>query len=420
MRANGGIKMRLPKHNFLFTLALTAGFFLLTNSARAEDWPNYRGPNHDGFTTETDWQSNWPAGGPKILWRKSIGTGFSSIVVNNGRVYTMGNSGKKGDKRTDHNDTVFCFDAQSGKEIWAYSYPCPLEPKYYDGGTLSTPTADGNAVYTLSKMGDLFCLDAATGKIIWQKQVNKDLGMELPTWHFSSSPLVINDMVIFNLGTAGLALNKKTGDIIWQNGKGKCGYATPVPFTLEGNNCLAIFGEDSLIGVKTEDGKRLWDFKWKTKYDVNAADPVISKNYIFISSGYNHGCALIKLTGNNVTKIWANKNIRSQMNCTMLWKGHIYGFDESQLKCLLLRDGSEQWSEKSLGKGSLIMSTDGRMIIMSDKGELVIAQADPTAFKPLARAQILTESRCWTSPTLANGKIYARNANGDMACVDVH
>jgi outer membrane protein assembly factor BamB len=284
---------------------------------------------------------------------------------------------------------------------------------------LSTPTIDGDKVYTLSKMGDLFCLEAATGKVVWSKQLNKDMGFELPTWHFASSALIIGDRLFLNIGSAGLALNKNTGDLIWSNGKGKCGYATPVAYTIGGQKGLALFGEVTLFGVSQTDGKKQWEFPWKTRYEVNAADPIVVDNKVFISSGYNRGCALIEISGGAVNKLWENKSMRNHMNCCVLSDGFLYGFDDGSLACLKFADGSEQWSERSLGKGALMMSADGRLICMSDKGELVIVKTDPQQFTAIARAQILPKARCWTTPTLANGRIYARNAPGDFVCVDV-
>lgn len=382
----------------------------LCGPALAADWPNYRGPDHNGITRETDWKSDWGESGPKVLWKKSVGIGFSSMAVANGHVYTMGNS--------DDTDTVYCFDAATGNEIWTHPYPCPLLPKYYEGGTLSTPTVDGGRVYTLSKTGGLFCLGAADGTVVWRKELNKDMGYELPTWCFSSSALILGDTLVLNVGDAGLALNKSTGETVWTNGKGTCGYATPVPFVMDGQRSLAIFGKDSIIAVSQSDGKELWRFKWENKAYVNAADPIIYDNYVFISCGYNKGAALLEIKAGEVSSVWESRVMRNQINCSTLYDGFLYGFDESTLKCIAPQDGTEKWAEGSLGKGSLMMSADGRMIMMSDKGELVIAQADPEQFKPVARAQILPASKSWTTPVLANGRIYARNAAGDLVCVD--
>jgi outer membrane protein assembly factor BamB len=380
--------------------------------ARGADWPCYRGPSHNGISTETDWNSTWGPAGPKVLWQKSIGIGFATTTIADGRAYTSGNSDKK-------TDTIYCFDAQTGQELWKHSYLCPLEPKYYEGGTLSTPTVDGGKVYTLSKMGDFFCLDAKTGHVLWQKQLHKDLGFALPTWHFSSSTLIVDDKAVLNIGTAGLALNKDTGEIVWQSGKGKCGYATPVPFTMDGQPGLAVFGEVTLVAVRPADGKQLWQYPWKTDNQVNAADPIVIANQVFLTSGYNRGCGLIEVSGAHVTKLWENKVMAMQINCPILREGCVYGFDESVFKCLKLNDGKELWRDKSLGKGALMMSADGRLIVLSEKGELVIAQANPQKLDVVARARILPKTKCWTAPVLANGRIYARNAAGNFVCVDV-
>jgi outer membrane protein assembly factor BamB len=149
------------------------------------------------------------------------------------------------------------------------------------------------------------------------------------------------------------------------------------------------------------------------------ADPIIIGNEVFISNGYNYGCAKLQVNGSNVKTLWKNKNMRNHMNCSMYWKGYLYGFDETKLTCLDFKDGSIKWTESSLGKGALMMSADGRMIIISDKGELAIARANHEKFDLISRAQILPRAKCWTTPILANGKIYARNAKGDLVCVDV-
>ncbi len=389
-----------------------AACVMMGRPAWGADWPCYRGPSHNGISQETDWNSNWGSAGPKVLWTKSIGIGFSTSSVAAGRVYSMGNSDKK-------TDTVSCFDAQTGRELWKHSYPCPLLPNSYEGGTLSTPTVDAGKVYTLSKIGDLFCLDAATGEVLWHKQLNKEMGFALPTWHFSSSALIAGDMLLLNMGAAGLALNKNTGDRIWQSPRGKCGYATPVPFELEGQPCLAIMGETTLVVVRQADGQQLWKYPWKTMFEINAADPVVLGNQMLITSGYRHGCALLEFNAQGAKTLWENKAMSMQINCPVVREGHAYGFDENIFKCIKLQDGKQEWEERSLGKGALMMSADGRLIIMSEGGELVIAKANSQEFDVVARAAILPRTKCWTAPVLANGRIYARNAAGNFVCVDV-
>jgi outer membrane protein assembly factor BamB len=238
------------------TCIVIAGAWLACGAAvRAGDWPIYRGPNHNGISDEVDWQADWGAAGPKVLWRASVGTGSSSVVTAGGRAYTMGNHGEEEGQQE---DTVYCFDAETGEVIWKHTYPCPRLPKYYEGGTLATPTVDGEVVYTLSKMGDLLCLQAASGKVLWEQQLNRELGFTLPTWHLSGSPLIVENRLILNVGSAGAAFNKHTGELIWENGKEVCGYATPVPATIDRHECVVLCGADSVIGVRIGDGELLW------------------------------------------------------------------------------------------------------------------------------------------------------------------
>jgi len=402
-------------------LCLSAGLLLVTNCrteaqkasgppsekvAKTTDWPHWRGPARNGISGETGWNSSWPAAGPKVLWRASVGTGFSSFSVSKGRVYTMGNSGNK--------DTVFCFDAANGQKLWSHTYPCPLGARHYEGGTHSTPTVAGGAVYTLSKRGHVFCLDAATGKVKWAKTFR----ISPPTWGFAGSPTVIGNRVYLNVGTAGVAMDKTTGRIIWNNGAGKSGYSTPVPFKLAGHECIALFTQSAVVGLMTSNGRKLWEYPWKTKYDVNAADPIFHEDKVFISSGYNAGCALIALRGARASLVWRSRNMSNHFNSCVLWKGHLYGFDETTLRCLSVETGREKWSERSMGKGSLMLA-DEKLIIMSDRGKLVIAKASPAKYEPVASAQILGRVKSWTTPILSGGRIYVRNAHGDVACVDV-
>jgi len=181
---------------------------------------------------------------------------------------------------------------------------------------------------------------------------------------------------------------------------------------------VAIFAAKEIVGVVAATGKIVWQFPWKTSYDANIGDPIISGNTVFVCTGYNRGCALLKIEGSNVTEVWQNKNMRNHFNCSVLWQGYVYGFDEKkELRCLDFKTGQMKWSKGGLGKGSLMIA-DGKLIILSERGKLVIAEASPEGFRELASVQILT-GKCWTVPVLANGRIYARNANGQLVCIDV-
>jgi len=375
----------------------------------AADWPNFRGPDYNGISKETGWAATWPAAGPKQLWKAKVGTGFASFAVANGRAYTTGN--------TDDTDHVFCFDAATGKEIWKHSYAAPLDPKYYEGGTSATPTVDGDRVYTFSKRGVVHCLDAAKGTVVWSKKLAEDLGAKMPTWGFAGSVLISGDLAIINVGTAGAALDKKTGKVIWSSGDDFSGYSAPVPIKSGNHAAVMMAIKADIVAVNVKDGKELWRLPWKTQHDVNAADPIMEGSKVFISSGYNHGGGVFDVSAKPPTKVWENKNMRNHMNSSVLWEGHLYGMDENQLRCVDFATGEVKWTEKASGKGSLILAS-GKLIVLAEKGELIVAEATPKEFKPMARTQALG-GKSWTSPVLANGRIYCRNSAGDVVCVDV-
>ncbi len=392
----------------------------MASSALGEDWPQWRGPDSNGISSETGWLGNWPATGPKILWKKEIGRGFATMSISKGRVYAMGNTAKS---KNDANqkDVVFCFDADTGREIWKFSYDCPLLPRNHEGGPCATPTVSGKYVYTFSKQGQVHCLDAVTGEKIWARNLQQEEGLKPPTWYFSGSPTIYGDLVLLDAGAAGIALDRNTGNTVWKSASAGAGYSTPVIAQVNGKDIVGLFVQKNFLGVDPKNGKQILKFPWKTSYDVNSADPIFSGNTVFISSGYGTGGAVLKISGNQCSKVWRNKEMKNQCNGSVLWQGYIYGFDgqvggKGILKCIEYQTGDNRWEHKGLGTGSLMLA-DNKLIILGESGKLVIAEATPAGYKPLRQAQILT-GKCWTMPVLANAKIYARNAEGTLVCVD--
>lgn len=388
----------------------TALLFLLACSAplaSAADWPHWRGPNRDGISAEkitgTELTKQWEA---------RLGIGFSSFTVADGRVYTTGHA--------DGKDSVFCLDAASGKPIWKHSYAADLGDKYYEGGTSATPTIENGRAYHLSRWGDLFCFDAATGKIVWQKNIQNETGANIPDWGFAGSPLVQGDLLILNVGKSGTAVEKATGKLVWKSDAANAGYSTPYPIVVNGKAQVVLSSGRAYKGVNPTDGTVLWEHTWSTSYGVNAADPILSGTQLFISSGYNKGCALLDLASAQPTEVWRNRAMKNQFNSSVLIDGHLYGSDgdeskTSSFKCIEFATGTEKWSEPSIGFSSLT-AADDILIIMTAKGELIFAKANPSKFEPLSRTTLLS-GRCWTAPVLANSRLYVRNAAGHMLCV---
>ena len=381
----------------------------LAGYAGAADWPQWRGPNRDGISDEKGWRAE----NPRLLWKANVGTGCSSFSVVGEQVFTMGNR----DKET---GSVYCLDAKSGKILWQHSYPSALEPTYFEGGQCSTPTVDGEWVFALGRQGQLFCLNKATGAVVWSKDLLKDFSAKMAKWGYSTSPLVLGEKVLIEVGAPGasaVAFDKATGKVLWQAGDDAQSYASPYPFMQNGRQCVAFFNTFGLVVRDAADGNEVMRYPWKTQYDINAATPIVADGKIFVASGYGHGAALLPLGVADPKPIWESKAMRNQMNSCVLWQGNLYGFDDAILTCMEFATGKVKWQEKSLGKGALILA-DAKLIIQAEEGALAIAEASPDAYKEISRTPAVAK-KTWEIPVLANGRIYTRNNTGEAACFDV-
>ena len=380
-------------------LLLIAGLLAAPASARATDWPRWRGANLDGISQEKGWLSQWPQEGPKKLWEASVGVGYSSFAVAKGSLFTMGNVADK--------DVVVCLDAESGKPKWKQEYACEAKDPNGYHGTRCTPTIDGDRVYTLSRQGHFFCLDSASGKVIWSKEFKKDFGAKIPTWGLAGSPLIEKDWVLTEVsgpGASVAAFNKATGELVWKNGNDGAGYSSLIAFDNGGQRCFIQFSKDQVIGRQMKDGAELWRTPWKTSYGVNAATPIIQGDEVFLSSGYGFGCALFKVSPTGAKEIWRNKNMRNHVNSCVLVDGFLYGYDESELKCLDWKSGETKWATGKFGKGAL-MAADGKLILYGQTGKLGLAEVSPKEFKELCSFQALTGLDTWANPGVANGRL---------------
>lgn len=395
-----------------FHLIVVAAF--ATGDAFAEDWPRFRGPTRDGVSVEKGWNAEAVAS-PKIAWKAQVGFGFSSVVVANGRVATVGHAEGK--------DTVFCFDEKTGKQLWTHSYAAELGDKFFEGGTTGTPTFDGARLFWLSRWGDLMCLDGGSGKIVWQKNIAQETGAPLPMWGFTGAPLVVGNLLVLNVGEAGVGVDKSDGKVVWKSAAKDAGYSTPLPFAFGGAKLVMFGNGTNYLAVDPLTGKEAWRFRWVTQYGVNAADPIVSGERVFISTGYGKGGTLLQLAADEPKQLWKTKALRTQLNAAVLFDGHLYGVDgdtteKGSLKCIEFATGSEKWSQPGFGNGGVIVA-DGKLIALSGDGELSIAPASPDGFKPIASAKVLGP-KCWTSPVLANGLVYCRNSRGEITVINLH
>lgn len=390
---------------------------LLPFAVPGADWPVWRGPDRDGFSRETSWSSDWDVSGPKVLWKGAVGVGFSSMVVADGRLFTVGWQGEQ--------DRVVALDAATGRELWSHAYGEKLGNKMYEGGPNATPLVSGGRVFTVSKSGRVLCLEAGTGKVAWETVLADRVGAKVSDWGVSGSPVLVDPKtLLIAYGPAGVALEAGTGQVLWHSGKGKdMTFATPVMGTFDGRPLALFFMSEALVAVEPGSGKVAWKSAFGQGYRTHCSDPLVIGDQVFISSG-DDGGELLKVGPKGPTRVWKNKNLSTFTGTAVLKDGMLYGHETAgyksgnqELRCVDLATGEVKWGEKGFGQGSIIGAGD-RLIVLGEKGELSVVRANPSRFELLARSQVIG-GKCWTAPVLANGRIYVRNAKGDLVCLDV-
>lgn len=388
-------------------------------------WPQWRGPNRDGVVHAPDLLTDWPEDGPPLLWQKSIGLGYSSFAVKDGRLYSLFQEGQR--------EVVACWRIEDGQEVWRHAYDCPHSPRDYPGPR-STPTLDGDRLYVVGSAGLLLCLNLADGSPCWQHDLRAELGASMPQWGFAFSTLVDGDLVFTapggRNGSSIAAFNKKTGDLVWNKLDDPAGYSSPMAVTVAGTRQIIFFTGDSLVGVKANTGELCWRFPWSTSFNVNAATPIIFQarkdgqtlDYVFISSGYDKGCALVKIAANGASGLEAKMVYRGNQICSHFASpvrrgAYVYGIDDARLTCMDLRTGRVQWTRAGVNKGSLLR-VDDHLLVLTENGKLLLYDARPEAVED-ARAEARPfRNRCWTMPVLADGRLFLRDER-QMKCLDL-
>jgi outer membrane protein assembly factor BamB len=393
-------------------LCISLSISVMANAC-ADDWPNWNGAKHDGISREAGFADAWPKDGLPVKWTREIGTGFSSFSVVGERLLTMGHQ--------DGNETVWCLNPQTGDVLWKHEYPGELLPHLHEGGPCATPTVGGDFVYTLGKEGQLFCLNLADGKVVWEKMLQTELGVKLPEWGFSSSARILGNQLILEAGRV-VSFDKRTGDKLWQTEIHEAGYGSAAVFEHDGKTLIATLDCDGLRIVDSTDGRQVAYSEWKSPYQTNATTPIIVDDQIFVSTGYKVGCGLFRLQGDSLEAVYKNKDMRNHFNNSILYEKHLYGFDGDAhlgrlvtLRCMDFSTGKLAWQQRDLGCGSLLI-VDNKLLVLTEAGELVLAKASPDSYVELARSPFL-EGRCWTVPVLVNGLVYGRNAEGKLVCV---
>ena len=422
--------MTSTSHLSLRSLTFVLGFFpaaLMASpvaTAPGLDWPGYRGPNGDGITAASAGKP-WSSAGPKQIWKAETTKGFSSLAVSGGVAATLVTRDFEG-SATEH---CVALDAATGKELWAV----PLKLAKYQGGgdsgdgdnkggdgPRSTPAISEGKVYVYGSNLDLYCFDAKSGKQEWAKDVTSDYNGKNIAWSNATSPVIEGDLVIVGGGGKGaafLAFDKKSGVLKWKEGDDTITHATPTVTTLLGERQIIFFMKSGLTAVSPK-GKILWQQEYKFNVST-AASPVVFENIVYCSAGYGVGSAAfeVKKSGSKyeTTELWRveGDGLNNHWSTPIAHKGYLYGmfsfkkYGDGPVKCVDIRTGTEKWSKGGFGPGNLILAND-KLVALSDKGELVMIVPKPDAYTELARADVL-DGKCWSTPTLSGGFIFARS-----------
>jgi outer membrane protein assembly factor BamB len=373
-----------------------------------DDWPQWRGPNRDGISTETGLLKAWPQTGPPKAWQvQGAGEGYSSFAVAQNRLYTLG--------AREGTEYVMAFDAASGKKLWETPHGSRFSNDQGDGSR-GTPVVDGNRVISLGASGDLSSVDAATGKVAWKKNVIQQFGGGNIRWGLSESPLVLEDRILVNAGARGasiVALRKSDGSVLWQSGNDEAGYSSAVLHTIGGIPQAIYFTAQRAIGVDTRDGRQLWSYDRVANRTANIATPIVRGNRVFLSSDYGTGAALLELTpgggGLNAKEVYFTNEMRNHHASSVLIGDHLYGFSSAILTAMRFDSGEVSWRDRSVGKGAVVFA-DERLYLFSERGVVGLAEANPQGYREHGRFTLQTGARpTWSHPVVANGKLYLRD-----------
>lgn len=402
--------MRRLLHGFV--ISLTAA-----TVAVAVDWPEWRGPNRDGISSETGLLESWPEGGPPLLWKaRGLGAGFASFAVSGGKVFTQG--------QIEGRQFLIALDEKSGALLWR----TPNGDTFRDrrgGGPRGTPTLDGNRVYALSSNGDLLCARASDGERLWSTNLLERFRARNIRWGISESPLIDGNRVIVNPGgrdASVVALDKNNGNTIWQAPGNRAGYSSPVAAEIGGIRHYVVLTGGGAVGVRASDGEVLWRYDRISNSTANVATPLVHHNHVFLSTDYGTGCALLRLEpdgeGIRADEVYFHRDMKNHYSSSVVLGDHLYGFSSRILTAMDFLTGKTLWRDRSVGKGQIV-TAEGLLYILSDDGVVGLVKADPESYREISRFSIEHgQYRTWTLPVVANGKLFLRDQD-TLSCYNI-
>jgi outer membrane protein assembly factor BamB len=379
-------------------------------------WTDFRGPARDGRYDELVVQTRWGANGLPQLWKQPVGGGYASFVIAEGRAFTI--------EQRRAQEVVAAYDVETGRELWTHGWNTEFRESMGGDGPRATPTWHEGRVYALGAEGELRCLDARSGKHIWNRNILNDNGAANLQWGMAASPLIVDDKVIVlpggRQGKSVVAYNKLNGAPLWRALDDEASYTSPMLVTLAGRRQILVVTARRMVGL-TEGGALLWEYPWQNSANISVSQPiVVGDNRVFISSGYGKGAALVELVaagkGLTARTVWENSSMKNKFNSSVLHNGYVYGLDEGILSCINVQTGERKWKGGRYGYGQLLLASD-HLIVITDSGELVLVRATPDQFAEVARFPAL-EGKTWNVPAISNNRLLVRNAN-EMACYNL-
>lgn len=411
-------------------------------SAKADDWPQWRGPHRDGTWRETGIIETFPKAGLDILWRAGISSGYCGPTVAVGRVYVM-------DRIVEPRqvERILCFDATTGKKLWAYRYDCAYRGVQYDAGPRASVTIENDRAYALGTMGHLHCLEASSGNVLWKHDTNAQYKTRMPVWGISGAPLIEGDRVIVQIGGEGdacvVAFNKITGKESWRALPDKPSYSAPIAIDQAGKRVVVVYTGENVVGLNPETGELHWRYPFPPqRMVIGIASPVLHHDMLFLSNFFD-GSLLLKLRQDTlaVDKVWLRAGpseretdaLHSIISTPYLSGDYIYGVDSyGELRCLDLMTGDRLWESLEVvprarwATAHLIANGD-RVWIFNERGELIISRLSPSGFEEIDRAKLIEPTLdqlrrrggvCWSHPAFANRHVFARNGK-ELLCASL-
>lgn len=419
--------------------------FLVAVSApvHAEDWPQWRGPQRDGVWRETGIVERFSAKELPIKWRVKISAGYTGPTVAKGKVYVTDRLAERGSSQ----ERILCFDEQTGESLWTVAYPCEYGRVGYAAGPRASVTIDDGKAYALGATGWVHCLDAASGKILWKRDLETDHKIAMPIWGITAAPLVEGDLLLLHIGGRDgaciLAVNKDTGVDVWKALDDRGQYATPIVVEQGGKRVAICWTGDSVTGLEVSTGEKLWSQAWKPRnMPIGVATPVMEGNRVFFTSFYD-GSLMLKLDRERTAfeKLWqiAGRDERntdalhSIISTPVVDNGYIYGVDSyGELRCLDAATGERIWEDTTAvpkARWSTIhfVKNGDRYFLFNERGELIIARLSPQGYEEISRAKLLEPTLdqlrqrggvCWSHPAFANKCVFNRNDN-ELVCASL-